>query len=71
MVTAASAKCPGGRALDVYERSNAGLWHSFFPKPLCASKVSLGPKNPWGDWMLTIDGKHYDSKGEFYVAVAY
>lgn len=70
VVTAASAGCPGGRALDVYDRSRAGSWYSFFPKPLCASRLSIGPKDPWGDWMLTIDGKHYDSKGEFYVPVS-
>ena len=35
------------------------------------SKISIGPKDPWGDWMLTIDGKHYDSKGQYYVPVTY
>ena len=71
VVTEPSAACPGGRALDVYEKSRAGTWYSFFPKPLCASRLSIGPKDPWGDWMLTIDGKHYDSKGAFYVPVSY
>jgi hypothetical protein len=71
VVIAPSKGCSGGKAIDVYERSRAGPWYSFFAKPVCGSKLSIGPKNPWGDWMLTIDGKHYDSRGEFYVPVTY
>ncbi|GAA4748724.1 hypothetical protein GCM10023264_13570 [Sphingomonas daechungensis] len=71
VVVAPSTSCPGGKAIDVYERSNAGSWYSFFEKPVCGSKLSIGPKDPWGDWMLTIDGKHYDSRGQFYVPVTY
>jgi hypothetical protein len=71
VVVAPSASCPGGKAVDVYERSNAGAWYSFFEKPVCGSKLSIGPKDPWGDWMLTIDGKHYDSRGQYYVPVTY
>ena len=71
VVVAPSSTCPGGKALDVYEQSRAGPWYSFFEKPVCGSKISIGPKDPWGDWMLTIDGKHYDSKGQYYVPVTY
>lgn len=71
VVVAPSANCPGGKAIDVYEQSRAGSWYSFFEKPVCGSKLSIGPKDPWGDWMLTIDGKHYDSKGQYYVPVTY
>ena len=71
VVVAPSPSCPGGKAVDVYERSNAGPWYSFFEKPVCGSKLSIGPKDPWGDWMLTIDGKHYDSKGQYYIPVTY
>lgn len=71
VVVAPSASCKGGKAIDVYEKSRAGSWYAFFEKPVCGSKLSIGPKNPWGDWMLTIDGKHYDSRGAFYVPVNY
>ena len=71
VVVAPAANCPGGRAIDVYEQSRAGPWYSFFEKPVCGSKLSIGPKDPWGDWMLTIDGKHYDSRGQYYVPVTY
>lgn len=71
VVVAPSKACPGGKAIDVYDQSRAGPWYSYFQKPVCGSKLSIGPKDPWGDWMLTIDGKHYDSRGEFYVPVDY
>ena len=69
VVIGPSAKCPKGRAVDVYARSRAGPWYSYFDKPVCGSSLSIGPKNQWGDWMLTIDGQHYDSRGAFYVPV--
>jgi hypothetical protein len=71
VVVIPSSACPTGRATDVYGKSRAGPWYSFFKAPVCGSKLSIGPKDPWGDWMLTIDGKHYDSRGEFYVLVNY
>lgn len=74
VVTGAMPACPRGRAVDVYGKSRAGSWYSYFEKPLCTSatpRVSVGPKDPWGDWMLTIDGQHYDSRGAFYVPVTY
>jgi hypothetical protein len=67
VVVAPSPKCPGGKALDVFEASKAGPWRSFFENPVCGSTISVGPKDPWGDWMLTIDGQHYDSRGAYYV----
>lgn len=71
VVVAPSGTCRGGKVIDVYDKSNAGTWYAFFEKPICGSKLSIGPKNPWGDWMLTVDGKHYDSRGAFYVPVDY
>lgn len=61
--------CPKGKAIDVYGKSRAGSWYSFFEKPVCGSTISIGPKNQWGDWMLTIDGKQYDSRGAYYSPV--
>jgi hypothetical protein len=66
VVVAPSARCPGGKAMDVFEASRAGPWRSLFETPVCGSTVSVGPKDPWGDWMLTIDGRHYDNKAGFY-----
>lgn len=71
VATAPSKACPKGTAMEVYGRSNAGSWYSFFEKPVCGSTISIGPKDPYGDWMLTIDGRHYDSRGAYYVPVAY
>lgn len=71
VVVAPSAKCPGKKVLDVYSQSRAGSWYSFFEKPICGNSLSIGPKDPWGDWMLTIDGRHYDSRGAYYVPVDY
>jgi hypothetical protein len=71
VVTAPASDCPGGQRHDVYSRSNAGTWYSFFEAPVCGSSLSVGPKDPWGDWMLSVDGKHYDSKGAYYVPVTH
>lgn len=71
VVVAPSSSCPGGKAIDVYDQSRAGPWYSYFEKPVCGSKLSIGPKNPWGDWMLTIEGRHYDSRGQYHVPVNY
>jgi hypothetical protein len=59
--------CPKGKALDVYSNSRAGPWYSYFEKPVCGSVISIGPKNQWGDWLLTVDGRHYGSRGQYYV----
>ena len=69
VVVAPSKACPGGSALDVYEQSRAGAWHSLFEKPVCGSKLSIGPATKWGDWMITVDGRHYLTRGAFYVQV--
>lgn len=71
VAVAPSTKCPGNKVLDVYGRSRAGPWYSFFEKPICGDSLSIGPKDPWGDWMLTINGRHYDSRGAYYVPVDY
>lgn len=71
VVAVPASDCPKGRRLDVYGQSRAGPWYSYFETPICGSALSIGPKNPWGDWMLTVDGKHYDSRGAYYVAVTY
>ncbi len=62
-----SPGCPKGKALDVYGNSRAGPWYSYFEKPVCGSVISIGPKNQWGDWSLTVDGRRYDSRGQYYV----
>ncbi|WP_375398385.1 hypothetical protein [uncultured Sphingomonas sp.] len=69
VVVVPSVTCPGGKAVDVYGKSNAGSWYSYFEKPVCGSRVSIGPENQWGDWMITVDGKHYDSRGAYYILV--
>lgn len=69
VAVAPSTACPRGKALDVFGKSRAGSWYSYFEKPVCGTTVVIGPKNQWGDWMLTVDGKHYDSRGAFYVPV--
>ena len=69
IAVAPSPSCTGGRVLEVYEQSNAGPWYSFFEQPVCGAGVTVGPKSPWGDWMLTINGVHYMSKGAYYIPV--
>lgn len=67
VVVAPSPRCPGGKALDVYGQSRAGGWYNYFEKPICGSTLSVGPKSRWGDWLLTIDGRHYEERGAYYV----
>ena len=69
VAVAPSSRCPGGKILEVYGRSRAGPWYSFFQEPICGSSVARGPKNQWGDWTLAIDGRLYESRGAFYVPV--
>lgn len=69
VAVAPSASCPRGKMLDVFGKSRAGSWYSYFEKPICGAGLVIGPKNQWGDWMLTIDGRHYDSRGAYYVQV--
>ena len=65
IVTAPSATCGRLKAIQVYERSIAGPWGNLLEKPVCGSTVSFGPKNPWDATMITIDGTHYDQRGQY------
>lgn len=67
VAVAPSSACPRGKALDVFGKSRAGSWYSYFEKPICGAGLVIGPRNQWGDWMLTIDGRRYDSRGAYYV----
>ena len=68
-VAVPSAQCRTGKMLDVYDRSRAGLHHSLFAQPVCGTSISAGPKSPYGDNMITIDGQHYMEKGADFVRV--
>jgi hypothetical protein len=66
VVTVPSAKCPKGQLLDVYDQSRAGGWYSLFAAPVCGTSISVGPRSPYGDNLLTIDGRQYlDKAGAF------
>jgi hypothetical protein len=69
VVAAPSSRCKTGKLLDVYDRSRAGPYYSLFAQPLCGTKISAGPKSPYGDNMITIDKHHYMSKGAHFVRV--
>jgi hypothetical protein len=71
IVAEPSAACGRLKAIQIYERSVAGPWGSLLEKPVCGSRVSFGPKNPWGATMITIDGKHYDQRGQYYTHAEY
>ncbi len=68
-VSVPSPRCPRGVAMDVYGQATAGNWGSYFETPVCGSTISIGPNNQWGADMLTIDGRHYDQRGQYYVLV--
>jgi hypothetical protein len=66
VVAAASPDCKSGKLLDVYDQSRAGTWYALFKEPVCGTSISVGPKSPYGDNMITIDGRPYiDKAGEF------
>jgi len=66
VVSAPSPQCKKGNLLDVYDRSRAGSHYSLFKEPVCGSNISVGPRSPYGDNMITIDGRHYlDKAGAF------
>jgi hypothetical protein len=71
IAAAPSPDCGKLKAIDVYEQSRAGSWYSFFETPVCGMSVSIGPKDPWGALMITIDGKHYDQRGQYYTLQKY
>jgi hypothetical protein len=66
VVAAPSQNCKAGKLLNVYDRSRAGPWYALFTQPVCGTSIAVGPKSPYGDNMMTIDGRHYiDKAGEF------
>ncbi len=69
VVAAPSPQCKTGNLLDVYDRSRAGPYYSLFAQPICGTNISAGPKSPYGDNMITIDGRHYMEKGANFMLV--
>ena len=52
--------------LNVCDRSRADPWYALFTQPVCSTSIAVGPKSPYGDHMITIDGRSYlDKAGEF------
>ena len=66
-----SAECAPKKAIQIYERSNSGLWGNILEKPVCGTSVAFGPNDPWGAIMITIDGRHYDQRGAYYTPANY
>jgi hypothetical protein len=69
VVAAPSSKCRNGKLLDVYDQSRAGPYYALFAQPVCGRSISVGPRSPYGDNMITIDGHHYMEKGAAFVRV--
>jgi hypothetical protein len=66
VVAVPSEKCKAGKLLDVYERSRAGPWSALCKQPVCGTVMAVGPKSPYSDTMITIDGRHsIDKAGAF------
>ena len=66
VVAAPSPQCKSGKLLNVYDQSRAGPYYALFEKPVCGNAISVGPRSPYGDNMITIDGRHYlDKAGSF------
>jgi hypothetical protein len=66
VVAVPSEQCKAGKLLNVYDRSRAGSWYALFTQPACGTAIAVGPKSPYGDTMITIDGRHYiDKAGAF------
>jgi hypothetical protein len=66
VVAVPSTTCKTGKLLNVYDRSRAGPYHALFEQPPCGTNISVGPKSPYGDNMITIDGRKYlDKAGSF------
>lgn len=66
VVAAPGAGC-AAKLVNVYDRSRAGPWYALFKRPVCGTAVSVGPKSPWGDNMITIDRTSYYEKGDDWV----
>jgi hypothetical protein len=62
VVAVPAPSCKAGKLLDVYDQSRAGPWYALFKQPVCGKAISVGPKSPYGDNMITIDGRHYMEK---------
>jgi hypothetical protein len=55
-----------GKPRNVEDRSRAGPWYALFTPPVCGTAMAVGPKSPYGDNMITPDGRPYiDKAGEF------
>jgi hypothetical protein len=67
VVVAPSAQCKTGKLLNVYDQSRAGPWYALFKTPVCGNSISVGPRSPYGDNMITIDGRSYLEKGDSFV----
>lgn len=67
IVVAAPGPGCAAKLVNVYERSRAGPWYALFKRPVCGTAVSVGPKSPWGDNMITIDRTSYYEKGDDWV----
>ena len=66
VVATPSPDCKTGKLLDVYDTSRAGSWYALFKEPVCGTSISVGPKSPYGDNLITIDGRQYiDKAGGF------
>ena len=66
VVAAPSTQCKTGKLLNVYDQSRAGGYYALFDKPVCGISIAVGPRSPYGDNMITIDGRHYlDKAGSF------
>ena len=66
VVATPSPQCKSGKLLNVYDQSRAGPYFALFDKPVCGNAISVGPRSPYGDNMITIDGRHYlDKAGSF------
>jgi len=66
VVATPSSTCKTGKLLNVYDRSRAGPWYALFEKPVCGTAISVGPRSPYGDNMISIDGRAYlDKAGSF------
>jgi hypothetical protein len=66
VVALPSQHCKAGQLLNVNVRSRAGPWYALFTQPVCGTSIAVGPKRPYGDNMITIDGRSYiDKAGEF------
>ena len=65
-LAAPGAGC-AAKLVNVYDRSRAGPWYALFKRPVCGTAVSVGPRSPWGDNMITIDRTSYYEKGDDWV----